>query len=150
MLKVFGLLFFILSFYCCKIKNGRTISIWIENNSAINKNIEVATYLDDSMVDKRNIMKDSIADRVLPFKIELKTSTIDRKYRFRFVLPSYQEEVNCIAYEDSLKEATLLHVNYVEKIYKRGSHFENVTLNNDSIYDKRFYCEVLYHPSRPD
>ncbi|HEX3934334.1 MAG TPA: hypothetical protein VHW43_06615 [Puia sp.] len=148
MIKVFSLLLFALFLCCCKDKNRGTVAIWIENNSDVNKNIEIATYLGDSMVDKRIIMKDSISDRILLFRIQLKLPVVERQHRIRFVLPATKEETSCLVMADSLSETDLLHVNYVERIFKRGSQFENVTLGKDRVYDKRFDCEVIHHSSR--
>jgi hypothetical protein len=148
MIKVFALLLFALFLCSCKDKKRGTIAIWIENNSDINKNIEVATYLDDSVADKRIIKKDSIADRVLLFRIELKLPVVQPQYRIRFVLPATKEETSCLVMADSLTETDLLHVNYVERIFKKGSQFENLTLGKDSVYEKTFYCEVIHHSSR--
>lgn len=119
------------------------ISVWIENNSDVNREIEVSTYLNDSLVDKRYIEKDSIADRVASFKIDLKLAGKKKESKFKFVSSIDQDQTSCVVNLDSINKSTLLHVNYVRRLLRKGYHFNNDTLKSDSIIRKEFYCELI-------
>lgn len=130
--------------YCCN-SNEESISVWIENNSDVKNRIEVATYLNDSLVDRREIIKDSIADRILPFRIKLpslRTQTV-----FKFVV-SGSGEAMCSVNPDSINHRTLLHVNYVERIFRKGSWLNNTILQKDSFIRQEFYCEIMTNDYR--
>lgn len=140
-MRIKHLLYLLIVFLCnCK-SNEETIAIWIENNSDMKNRIEVTTYLNDSIIDKREIIKDSIADKVLPFRIKL--PSLRTQAVFKFVIPG-NEETRCLVKPDSINNKTLLHVNYVEKVFKKGSQFNKAILQKDSIIRKEFYCDIMY------
>jgi len=130
----------ILSLPSCK-KDKQTIRVWIENNSTINNNLEVRTYLNDSLLDTRNIQKDSVADRVKPFEISYNST--GKILNVSFVIVGTNEKTSCSINIDSLTPRSLVHMNYVEKGFKKGDQYNNAILQTDSIIDKRFYCEIM-------
>src|ERR1700753_2219495 len=123
---------FVLLLCSCK-NDSKVIKIWIENNSDINRSIEISTYFNDSLIDKRNIVKDSIADRIRLFKVDLKLQDGKLKSVLKFVSPIHGEKTSCFIYLDSLDKTSLIHVNYVESILKKGTLFDNVILNRDTV-----------------
>jgi len=138
--------FFLFFFLLCSCKsNSRVLNVWIENNSDANKNIEISTYVNDSLIDKRSITKDSIADRVSIFKVDLKFPDTTRRCVLKFVSSSRGEETSCLVIADSLNKRTLAHVNYVERLFKKGDEYNFIVLKKDTVVRKEFYCEMLYH-----
>lgn len=130
-------IFFIFS--CRNIE--KSINVLIENNSDLNEKIDVAIYVNDSLVDNRSVNRNSIADSFLPFKIGIENE--DKKVVLKFIL-SENEMTSCIVNADSICERTLVHVNYVEKLFKKGYEFNKTVLLKDSIIRKDFYCEIMY------
>lgn len=123
----------------CKSKPA-FIKIWIENNSDIHNSLEFITLFEDNIVDRRMVKKDSIADRFLPFKLRLPNSE-------RLVLKfktTHDNATTCTLKLDSVTANTLVHVNYVEKLFRKGALFNGAVLSNDSTIRKDFYCEVMY------
>jgi hypothetical protein len=137
-------IFFIL-LYSCK-SNSRAINVWIENNSDLHKNIEISTYVDDSLVDKRFIAKDSISDRISTFKVDLNFSSSKTKKQLKFISSLGGEKTSCFVIENSLNERALAHVNYVERLFKKGDEYNKIILKSDTVYRKAFYCEIMYRP----
>ena len=138
--------FFLFCFLICSCKsNSSVLNVWIENNSDENKNIEISTYVNDSLVDKRNITKDSIADRISTFKVDLNFPSVPKRYVVKFVSSPFGEETSCLLIADSLNKRTLMHVNYVKRLFKKGNELDNRILMKDTVVRKEFYCEILYH-----
>lgn len=125
----------------------KNIAIWIENDSDLYKSIEVSTFLDDSLMDKRHIEKDSIADRYSPFYLELNLPGQKKESTFKFVVSIDGDQTSCEINIDTLDKSTFLHVNYVERLLKKGAQFDNDTLKRDTVYRKDFYCEIEKFPN---
>jgi hypothetical protein len=141
-MKVFYLIFLtLLGLSSCK-RHKEHISIWIENNSDLNSYMEFSTYIDDSLVDKRKINKDSIADNIQPFGVEFTPG----KYKiliFRFVSSIRGESVRCVVNIDSISKSSLLHVNYVYRVLRKNPLVDQPDLQKDKLLRKDFYCELI-------
>lgn len=143
-MKTFYFLFIPLIFLSSCEKNKKLVNVWIENDSNINNRIEFSTFLNDSLIDKRIIERDSVADRISTFKVELKLKDVKEQWKFRVVASVNGQETVCKVYADSINKVALLHVNYVERVIRKGNIIYQDTLKYDSIVQKQFYCEVMY------
>jgi hypothetical protein len=132
----------ILIVYACTPK--ASVNIWIENSSDIKDSIYVKTFLGDSMVDQRPIYRDSIADRIFPFTIQLPKAKNGKYFTFRFITFPENLETSIIINVDSVEAISFLHVNYVETLFKKGYVIFSDTLKADSIIKKEFYSEIVY------
>jgi hypothetical protein len=131
----------IISYGCTK---KGTVNIWIENSSDIKDSIYVKTFIGDSLVDQRQIYRDSIADRIIPFAIHLPKAKNVQYFTFRFVALPENSESSTVIRVDSIEAISFLHVNYVETLFKKGYVIFTDTLKADSIIRKDFYSEIVY------
>ena len=133
----------------CGHADKAAVPVWIENSSDLKKEVRVLTYLDDSLVDSRTILHDSIADLVRAFPVMVSLSGPVKEHRLRFVAADTKEETACFFNTDSLDKTTLVHANYAELVFKKGYRIEGRRLMKDTVYEKRFEGEVLYHFGPP-
>lgn len=121
----------------------KTLEVWIENSSDLHDSIEVLTYLDDSLMDKRIVRRDSIADAYSPFLIDYNMSGNKKEHVLRFAIPDLQKQTSCLISTDSVAKGVWIHVNHVEQVWRKGRQIENEVLERDSVYDNSFYCEII-------
>jgi len=125
-----------------------SISIWIENSSNKRDSIHVNTFINDSLCDSRTVYKDSIADRIHPFRVNLNLPKYKNNWAFKFKLSNSNEEAVCLVAEDSLANISFLHVNFVERYFKKGTAINSHILDEDSLFEKSFYCELMPRQSK--
>ena len=134
---IFCIIFF---FYSCFDKD-KVIKIAIENNSDLKHSIEISTYLGDSLIDKRMIKRDTSKVSFSNFEVNL--SKAEGKKEFSFIVTGSNERTNCIVFLDSLDKTALLHVNYLEVLFKKGYQYKSEILTKDTVVQKEFYCEIM-------
>lgn len=118
------------------------VEIWIENNSNFAKVVEFSTYMDDSLVDRRKVIReDSVADLIRSFRVNLPVS---RSVRFRFVADSCGRETECVVNPDSISREAFVNVVFMDRTLRGG-------LGPDSVLvDTSFGCKVYYHGLKPE
>lgn len=140
MRNILFLLILFFAFENCSHKTNE-IKIYFENNSDIAKSITVLTFINNRQVDKRAVIRDTIADRFQAFSVKPQ-ETDKPPYKITFKLSGRIETTTCVINPDSIKDARL-HVNFVEELFKKGNQYESRILDNDTIVRKDFYCEIL-------
>jgi hypothetical protein len=140
----FSYLFYLILFflYACK-SDSKKIQIWFENNSDRSSVVEVSTYINDSLIDIRKVQQDSISDRVRAFDVKVIGDKFKKTSNLKFVLSGSNDETSCLINIDSMGKNKLVHVNYVERLLKKGYIINSDTLKQDSVVRKEFYCEIL-------
>lgn len=142
MTRLYLILLFAVGLTACG-DHPRQVEIWIENNSDSARVVAFSTYMDDSLVDRRRVVRDSIADLIRSFVVTL--PGVRRPVRFRFVADSTHRETSCLVNPDSIRKSAFLNVVYVDRIMRgRG-------LGPDSVLvDTAFGCKVYYHGLKPE
>jgi hypothetical protein len=116
----------------------KKVEIWIENVSVPGKAVQFTSFMGDSMIDRRNVARDSVADRVLSYFVYLPAGSSGER-RFRFLAEGNKAETGCAVCIDSLKKGAFLHVRYEEQTIPGG-------MWSDSTETFRtFGCTVDYH-----
>lgn len=132
----------VLSFTAC-IPERKNIGVWIENSSDRYDSLEILTYFADSLVDKRLIVRDSIADRIRTFNVEIGTSD---QTQFRFRSNTHNSEIRYTVHRDSLKPKSILHVNLVEKRIHGELKIDSTHSLSIMFQPINFYAEIITLP----
>jgi hypothetical protein len=123
------------------VKKPPEVYIWIENSSDVTKELPIATYLNGKLVDERVITGDSIIGMKYSFKLPL-VQQVDQ-YTLDFKAMGGNETVSYKFSTDTLNKGSIVHVNYVEVLFKKGYQYYSETLTKDTIVEKKFYAELL-------
>ena len=117
----------------------KKVEIWIENASDPGRVVSFSSYMDDSLVDRRKVGRDSIVGRILSYVVYVPASRLSSKSRFRFVADSNRGEVDCTVNLDSIGVEAFIHVFFVDKTALA------VGMGMDSVVVERgFGCRVYY------
>ena len=142
MIKIFIFVIGIVFLACSCWNTQKTITIAIENNSDIKTNIEVSTYLDDSLIDKRLIKRDTFNVSFSIFKMTVQTGK--KSSIVKFELSNSGQKAECRIKPDSINNNSVIHVNYIETLFKKGYQYKSKILNKDTVVREELYCEVMY------
>ena len=124
----------------CKTRN-REITISIENSSHIQKKIVVESLLNGHSIDKRDVVKGENTVHLESFKIPISNNQDSISIAFKVLGTQYNAKCNFSPKQ--ITNATWIHVNLNEIVFKKGYEYNGRILEKDTIIEKFFYCELV-------
>ena len=127
--------------------NGKkTVKVFIENASDARQSIDVAIFLNGTLVDTKRVDRDTLKITYASFDLNMpddrKQSTIE------FKIPKTGEVAACAIDPDSLTQHSRIRTVLIETVFKKGWLYATGILDRDSIVRKEFDCQVLYNGGR--
>lgn len=129
----------------CKVKVDG-IKLLLENSSDVHNPITVLIYLDNMLQDTVVVYRNN---KVVKYEeVLLKYPKGVKAVDLKFKIVSIDNETSCKVWQDSLNDKSIIHVNFIETLFKKGDYYKGRNLKKDSVIRSELYCEALYHKIR--